>query len=48
MRFNETRLQTWLDEKGYTAAGPAIYAYYDDPFTPWMFRRNEVLFEVKR
>jgi hypothetical protein len=41
-------LQAWLDENGYTATGPAIYAYYDDPFTPGMFRRNEVLFELER
>jgi hypothetical protein len=48
MQANETDLRAWLDEKGYTAIGPAIYAYYDDPFTPGMFRRNEVLFELER
>ncbi len=48
MQVNETRLRDWLDEKGYATTGPAIYAYYDDPFTPGMFRRNEVLFEVER
>jgi hypothetical protein len=45
---NETRLRSWLDQHGYTAFGPAVYAYYDDPFTPGMFRRNEVLFEIQR
>jgi hypothetical protein len=48
MQANETRLRDWLNDKGYSTSGPAIYAYYDDPFTPGMFRRNEVLFEVQR
>ena len=48
MQVNETRLRDWLNEKGYATTGPAIYAYYDDPLTPGMFRRNEVLFEVER
>ena len=48
MQANETRLRNWLKDKGYSVTGPAIYAYYDDPFTPGMFRRNEVLFEVQR
>jgi effector-binding domain-containing protein len=48
IKANESRLRSWLDEYGYTAVGPAVYAYYDDPFTPGMFRRNEVLFEVQR
>ena len=48
MQVKESRLRDWLNEKGYSITGPAIYAYYDDPFTPGMFRRNEVLFEVNR
>lgn len=48
MQANETRLRNWLKDKGYSVTGPAIYAYYDDPFTPGMFRRNEVLFEVQQ
>jgi hypothetical protein len=45
---NEKRLRAWLDKHGYTIAGPAVYAYYDDPLTPGIFRRNEVLLEVRR
>jgi hypothetical protein len=48
IKANESRLRSWLDEHGYTVVGPAVYAYYDDPFTPGMFRRNEVLLEVQR
>jgi hypothetical protein len=48
MQANEDRLRNWLNDKGYSTVGPATYAYYDDPFTPGMFRRNEVLFEVQR
>ncbi|HSO84035.1 MAG TPA: heme-binding protein, partial [Thiocapsa sp.] len=33
--------------RGLTAAGPAVYAYYNDPFTPGFLRRNEVLIDVQ-
>jgi effector-binding domain-containing protein len=38
----EARLRTWLAARGLTAVGPATFAYYNDPFTPWFLRRNEV------
>jgi hypothetical protein len=45
---NESRLRQWMASNGYQPAGAPMLAYYDDPMTPGMFRRNEVLFEVKR
>ena len=43
---NEARLRTWIEANGLESAGPAIYAYYNDPWTPGPFRRNEVLIDV--
>ena len=48
IKSNEQRLLTWLEAQGYTTDGPAVYAYYDDPLTPGLFRRNEVMYQVKR
>lgn len=48
IEMNERRLLNWLDAQGYMTIGSAVYAYYDAPFTPGMFRRNEVMYEVKR
>ena len=45
---NESRLRQWMTSNGYEPADGPMLAYYDDPMTPGMFRRNEVLFEVKR
>ena len=42
----EARLRAWLDRQGLRAAGPPIYAYYNDPLTPGFLRRNEVLIPV--
>ncbi len=48
IKLNEQRLLSWLKSQGYTANGPAVYAYYDDPLTPGVFRRNEVMYQVER
>jgi hypothetical protein len=39
----EARLRDWLAARGMSSAGPPVYAYYNDPFTPAFLRRNEVL-----
>ncbi len=39
-------LMAWIDAQGLTPTGPVEFAYYNDPFTPWFLRRNEVLVEV--
>lgn len=46
MDAREAELRRWLAERGLEPIGPAVYAYYDDPFTPGFMRRNEVLLEV--
>lgn len=35
-------LQAALKQAGLTAAGEAVYARYNAPFTPWFLRRNEI------
>lgn len=42
----EEALRAWLAERGIEAAGPPVYAYYNDPFTPGPLRRNEVLMAI--
>jgi hypothetical protein len=37
------RLSAWLAAEGLGAAGDPIFAYYDPPWTPVPFRRNEVM-----
>ena len=43
---NEARLRTWIEDHDLETISPATYAYYNDPWTPGPFRRNEVLLEV--
>jgi len=40
-------LEAWMKEQKLTPNGPAIWARYDPPFTPFWMRRNEVLIPVK-
>lgn len=46
--YNEhlNELLTWLDEQGLRATGPAVWARYNAPFTPWFMRRNEILIPI--
>jgi hypothetical protein len=46
--LNKAKLDVWIEEKGLTVAGKAIWARYNAPFTPWFMRRNEVLVPVVR
>ncbi|WP_166423770.1 heme-binding protein [Paraglaciecola sp. 20A4] len=41
------RLTNWIDTHGYTAISTAIKAGYNGPFTIPMFRKNELLIEIK-
>ncbi|QVL50356.1 MAG: heme-binding protein [Thiocapsa sp.] len=43
----EAALRAWMVARGLTSAGPAVYAYYNDPFTPGFLRRNEVLIDME-
>jgi len=37
------KLTAWMNNSGLKAAGKAVYAYYDPPWTIPFFRRNEVM-----
>lgn len=43
----EQQLLTQMKAAGLSAAGDALFAYYDPPWTPGFARRNEVLIPVK-
>jgi effector-binding domain-containing protein len=45
---NKSRLEKWIDEKGYIATGAPVWARYNAPFMPWFLRRNEVLIPVEQ
>lgn len=42
----EAALRAWLEEYGLKATGPVEYAFYNAPFVPGPFRRNEVIVPV--
>ncbi len=42
----ERELRKKVLASGLTPGGPAIYARYDPPWTPWFLRRNEILLPV--
>ncbi len=41
-----TKLSGWLAQENLKATGGAIYGYFDPPWTPTFFRRNEVMLRV--
>ena len=43
----ETLLRNWLEAEGYVNPLRLIYAFYNDPMTPSIFRRNEILMELE-
>lgn len=43
---NEAALRAAAQTAGFTATGPARFAAYNGPLTPWFMRRNEVLLPV--
>lgn len=46
VRAQENVLRETLQARGLHVTGPALYARYDPPSVPGMFRRNEVLIPV--
>jgi len=43
----EGRLRQWAEARNLDVVEPAIFAYYDPPFTLPAFRRNEVLLRMR-
>lgn len=39
-------LDAWIQGKGFTVTGEAVWARYDPPFKPWFLRRNEILIPI--
>jgi len=42
----EAKLMAWIEEQGLTPTGLPTYAYYNPPWIPGPFRRNEILVPV--
>jgi len=45
---NKALLEEYIEKRGLTKKGAAIWARYDPPFMPWFLRRNEVLIPVEK
>jgi len=45
---NKALLEEFIQRRGLTTAGAAVWARYDPPFMPWFLRRNEVLIPVEK
>lgn len=43
----QAELRAWIQERGWSVADPTpIFGYFDPPWTPGIFRRNEVMLRV--
>jgi len=42
------KLKVWIGAKGYREASNYMLAFYNPPFTPPMFRRNEIMVRVRQ
>ena len=45
---NRSLLEEYIQKRGWTQKGEAVWARYDPPFMPWFLRRNEVLIPVEQ
>lgn len=43
----ESLLRDWIKGEGHVPAGPAEFAFYDNPRVPGPYRRNEVMIPIK-
>lgn len=41
------KLEEWLTENKMVNSGNPVWARYNPPFTPWFFRRNEILIPIE-
>ncbi len=44
---NTLLLREWAKKKGFQITSKPIYAFYNDPLTPGIFRRNEILLQTQ-
>jgi hypothetical protein len=44
----ETFVEEYIQKRGLTKKGGAVWARYDPPFMPWFLRRNEVLIPIEQ
>ena len=44
---NKNKLQAWISKNGYQVIDEPIWARYNDPFTLWFLRRNEILIPIE-
>jgi len=44
---HKKELYSFLSEKSYKIVGNPLWARYDPPFMPWLFRRNEIMVEIE-
>jgi len=45
-QLNRNNLESWMRDNKFTAAGEPVWARYNQPFTLWFLRRNEILIPV--
>ena len=45
---HKSLLEEYIQKRGWTKKGAAVWARYDPPFMPWFLRRNEVLIPVEQ
>ena len=46
LQAKEIELRKWIEKRDLSVVGLVYYYFYNDPTTPGIFRRNEVLLEV--
>jgi len=45
---HQGKLESWIVEQGYVAAGPPSYAGYSSPMVPGPLKRQEVMIPVEK
>jgi hypothetical protein len=45
---NKLLLEEYIQKRGWTPKGAAVWARYDPPFMPWFLRRNEILIPIEQ
>ena len=43
---NRLSLESWIEKVGLTTLGDPVWARYTEPYTPWFWRRNEVMIPI--